>query len=188
MLTPSLTYEAPPASLIESLHRTRCFYSNSDLFYPLSWHTRVHQEKKLLNMGKPVPLSYGVPRPSDPWSTFNPSAAIPFCKTAFCCSLQGFAYKLLVHRQCQHTLITVQNPKKRKWHWTRALMFRVAPMVMGQRPAYATATGVQGTHFSMAVCSGKLKREPWVWARTWSRAKTVSSLALVFMPFSHLGV
>lgn len=46
----------------------------------------------------------------------------------------------------------------------------------------------RGLIFSMAICSGKVKREPWIWARTWSRAKTISSLALVFTPFSDLEV
>lgn len=43
--------------------------------------------------------------------------------------------------------------------------------------------------YSMAIHNGKVKREPCsVWASTWSRAKTISSLAVVFTPISNLEV
>lgn len=122
-----------------------------------------------MDKDKVLPLSYRIPR------LFIP------------CSLQWFAFNLLVHRQYQWTLITIQfrPQKKKKQHWT--FMFHGA--AWGESQPVLELQSCRRLIYSMAIHNGKVKREPCsVWASTWSRAKTISSLAVVFTPISSLEV
>lgn len=140
-------------------------------------------------MGKHVLLSYGVPRPT---------IALANIQSQFCYIIlqkEHFAVPFEdLHSSFWFTgnanTHWIQFRTQRRWNDTEQelLCFVWLPWWWGKGQPVLQLQACRGLIFSMAVCSGKVKREPWVWARIWSRARAISSLALVFTPFSDLEV
>lgn len=121
-----------------------------------------------------------------PWSTFNPSSAISFCKK----SILLFPSWICIQASGSWAMPThIEYPSEpEEDEMTLNQSSHVSCGSHGDGVKASLCYSCRGLIFSMAVCSGKVKREPWVWARIWSRAKAISSLALVFTPFSNLEV